>query len=369
MKRPSYWSLVEKSRAACVSAVETYNRASSLYREESFAILMINAWELLLKARVMKENGGKRASIHAMQSKPRKDGKPSKRKTVMLSRSGAPLTIGITRAYKLVAEYPKDRVDDACIQNIEALLEIRDVATHFVARPATLTKRLGEISMASVKNYVLASQKWFGVRYSDLNIAAIPISFHLDQMSAEAVAKRTPGEVVKFLKHLSQMEVAVGAKPSEFAFVVRVEFDLVKKKVDGALTATIVGEGGDITINLDEDRVPEAFPWNYEMLTKRLAGRYTDFKANKQYHDLRKPLEDNKAFCYLRQLNPKNKKSPKTRFYNPNILAQFDKHYTRKSILLIPPVPAPPQAAPNIAVDGGNTSDGEQIDGTGGVFN
>jgi hypothetical protein len=63
MPQPSaYWSLVEKSRAACVAAVETYNRASAPYREENFAIIMINAWELLLKARIIKENGGKVSS-------------------------------------------------------------------------------------------------------------------------------------------------------------------------------------------------------------------------------------------------------------------------------------------------------------------
>ena len=58
MRRPAYWPLVEKSQAACVAAIETYNRAASEYREENFAILMINAWELLLKARVMMEHGG-----------------------------------------------------------------------------------------------------------------------------------------------------------------------------------------------------------------------------------------------------------------------------------------------------------------------
>jgi len=59
--------LVAKSRAACLSAVETYNRASALYREETFAILMINAWELLLKARVMREGGGKASALHELK--------------------------------------------------------------------------------------------------------------------------------------------------------------------------------------------------------------------------------------------------------------------------------------------------------------
>ena len=53
MPTPKYMLLVAKSR----SAVESYDRASSLYREETFAILMINAWELLLKARVILVDG------------------------------------------------------------------------------------------------------------------------------------------------------------------------------------------------------------------------------------------------------------------------------------------------------------------------
>jgi hypothetical protein len=93
VKRPGYWTVVEKSRAACVAAVETYNRASSSYREETFAILMVNAWELLLKARILKENGGRRSAIYAYEQKPRKDGKPGKRKTVRRGRSPAPAVV------------------------------------------------------------------------------------------------------------------------------------------------------------------------------------------------------------------------------------------------------------------------------------
>ena len=89
--------LVAKSRAACISAVETYNRASALYREESFAILMINAWELLLKARVMRENGGKASALHELKARRKKDGNPSQLKEVKRTRSGAPMTIGIDR--------------------------------------------------------------------------------------------------------------------------------------------------------------------------------------------------------------------------------------------------------------------------------
>src|SRR5208283_3351467 len=41
--------LVEKAIDAAISAIEVYNKPRFRYREETFAILMLNAWELLLK--------------------------------------------------------------------------------------------------------------------------------------------------------------------------------------------------------------------------------------------------------------------------------------------------------------------------------
>src|SRR5688572_3933739 len=43
--------LIEKSIAAMIAAIDTYNSPGQLYREETFAILALNAWELLFKAK------------------------------------------------------------------------------------------------------------------------------------------------------------------------------------------------------------------------------------------------------------------------------------------------------------------------------
>lgn len=53
---PRYAALVDKSLQACSAAIEIYNKPDFRYREEAFSILMLNAWELLLKARVLNEN-------------------------------------------------------------------------------------------------------------------------------------------------------------------------------------------------------------------------------------------------------------------------------------------------------------------------
>jgi hypothetical protein len=104
------------------------------------------------------------------------------------------------------------------MENINALIEVRDLATHFVAHSPLRKRTLGELARAAVKKYVVASQKWFGVTYSDLNIASIPLSFHLDQPDLVAAAKSPPAYVVSFLRHLVETEKAIGSAPSDFAW-------------------------------------------------------------------------------------------------------------------------------------------------------
>ena len=53
---PRSLRLVRKGEAALLAAIEVYNKPGFLYREETFSILTLNAWELLLKARLVAEN-------------------------------------------------------------------------------------------------------------------------------------------------------------------------------------------------------------------------------------------------------------------------------------------------------------------------
>jgi len=45
--------MLEKSIDAMIAAIEVYNKPSFAYREESFSLLATNAWELLLKVRIL----------------------------------------------------------------------------------------------------------------------------------------------------------------------------------------------------------------------------------------------------------------------------------------------------------------------------
>jgi len=53
--RGSYRHLLRNSKAAMIAAVEIYNKPRFDYREECFTILLLNAWELILKAFLSKK--------------------------------------------------------------------------------------------------------------------------------------------------------------------------------------------------------------------------------------------------------------------------------------------------------------------------
>lgn len=71
--------VLEKSVAAAVSAIEIYNKPDFKYRSETFSILMTNAWELLLKAKLLKDNKNDLRSIQVRERRRLKDGSYSKR--------------------------------------------------------------------------------------------------------------------------------------------------------------------------------------------------------------------------------------------------------------------------------------------------
>lgn len=51
-------------RAVAVAAIEIYIKPDFLYREEAFAVLAINGWELLLKAKWLADHNNKVSTLY-----------------------------------------------------------------------------------------------------------------------------------------------------------------------------------------------------------------------------------------------------------------------------------------------------------------
>ncbi len=318
--------LLDRAVAATVAAIEIYNKPDFLYREEAFAVLAINGWELLLKAKWLADHNNKVSTLYVMEPRTKKDGTKSKKLQVKETRSGNPFTHSLDFLAKKLVEMKA--FDANAWANIQALLELRDSSVHFYNRSGAFPMRLQEIGTASLKNFVAATKAWFGRDMSEFNFYLMPLSFVALPQRTEAVVLNH--EERKFLAFVESLEPANDDAASPYSVTVNIDIKFTRSKAKDALGVQVTNNPNAPEVRLTEQQIRDRFPWYYDRLTKECRKRYKDFKAAQKYHDVRKQLLKDKRFGEVRFLDPGNPKSAKKPFFNPNILQELDKHFTTK---------------------------------------
>ena len=318
--------LLDRSVAAMLAAIEIYNKPDFSYREETFAILAINGWELLLKAKWLDDHNNQVRSLYVKEPAKKKDGTKSKKLKIKKTRSGNPFTQSLEHlAKQLVLQ---GALDQHAKSNIDALTELRDSSIHFYNNAGAFPIRLQEIGAACMKNFVSAVRDWFERDLSEYNFYLMPLSFVSLPKQQEGLVLNP--EETNFLKYLESLEPSADSSESDYAVTVNIELKFTKSKTRDALGVTITGADGAPEVKLTEEQITEKYPLTYQALTDKCKARYGDFKCSKPYHEVRKKLETDERYAKVRRLDPDNPKSPKKTFYNSNILKEFDKHYTKK---------------------------------------
>jgi hypothetical protein len=326
MRPPTHLRFVEKAAAAMTSAVEVYNKPSFAYREETFAILSINAWELLLKAKILKDAANDLKALRVYEPRKTKSGKPSKKLYLKRNRAGNALSISLP-ACVAALDKSSSKVPSEVKGNLVALIAIRDNSVHYVTASTVLSRQAQELASACVKNFVLLSRKWFAKDLSHALSLVLPLAFVSGAPEAESIVV-SPDEsrLIKFLQQLAHADTDA---ESDFAVAVRMEVKLEKSSLASASKVQISKDADAVKITMSEQDIREKYPWDYAELCSRLKARYSDFKQDKRFHSIRRPLIGNDKFHLPRFLDPGNPKSSKKDFYNTNVLPEFDKHYAK----------------------------------------
>jgi hypothetical protein len=320
--------MLEKSISAMLSAMEIYNKPDFKYREESFSVLCINSWELLLKAKILSLSSNKIASLYSMEYCTLKNGEKSKLPRPKTNRSGNPMSFSLFEAYRIITEEFGSKIERAVIDNITALTEIRDNSIHFINSDILLSLKIQELGSASLQNYANIVKSWYGDILAKYNFYLMPISFFREFDEAPGIMLN-PKEK-KVLEYIGKTEKTYDNEDiSAYNLTLRVDIKFQKVKSDSALPVQHSTDGNATKIIITELDISEKYPWDYEILTTRLARRYKDFKQNQKYHTIRKNLEPEEKFAHKRYLNPGNTTGTPKIFYNPNILKEFDAHYEK----------------------------------------
>ncbi|MCW5935757.1 MAG: DUF3644 domain-containing protein [Fimbriimonadaceae bacterium] len=302
-----------------IAAIDAYNKPDSRYRAESFTILAVNAWELLLKAKWLLDHSNRRSSLYVRTSS--RSNSPYKR-----TRSGNPMTLAIDHLAKKLTE--SGAITEPCRRNLEALIELRDTSVHFYHHSPKFEEHLLEVGMGSLKNFVSAVQDWFDADLSQHNFYLMPLSFVSAPKSVQAITlSREEDGFVRYLRSL----IEPGADPAaRYAVAINVETRFIRSKTVSATPVRSSNDPSAVPVVLTEEQVRERYPWDYRELTDRCSKRYAGFKENQLYHERRKPLEVEPRLVNVRRLDPGNPKSSSKKFYSSAVLEELDKLYTLK---------------------------------------
>ncbi len=230
--RGSYRALRNNSKAAMLAAIEIYNKPQIEYRDECFLILLVNAWELLLKAILSKNK------LSIFYPKRRND--PYR-------------TFSINDTlYKTKEFFPSDIPFEPVALNVEMLITHRNNAIHFYNQHGLGVIVYG-LAQTSIINYRDLMLQIFGINIAnEMTLSLLPLSFgtYPDPIEFLQRAKQDPPKnkaVAQFLRQLSQATKELEEKKldtNRFLTVYKIKFNSVKK-ISSADIAVGIGKLSD----------------------------------------------------------------------------------------------------------------------------
>lgn len=258
--------LLSNSLSAALSSIEIYNKPDFKYREEIFTILNINAWELLLKAKIIKDANGNIEDLYIMRNFSPK-----------LTRNGTPMTIEIGGAMNKV------KLDSLVIANLNSLIEIRDTAVHFY-NDKNLSYLIYTLGVASLKNYQKLIKTWFDKSLLDYNFYILPLAFSYNFKTIKLLElEKEPEAISNLIKSVSSIQSSLD-QTSEFYFVCEVatEIKSAKKLTEETDFTTAIGINSDLetAIVIRNQNLIDRYPLSFSELINKVQKTKSGIKQN-----------------------------------------------------------------------------------------
>lgn len=209
-------NMLDKSEEAFLMAIEIYNKPTIKYRLEGFAFFICNAWELLLKAKMLNE--GK--SIYYPD-------KPNR-------------TISLSNCVSSVFTNDKDPIR----KNLEILIGLRNTTTHYVI------KEMDTIYLPFMQSNVLNySQKLFDYFERDItekiNSSFMTLVVNNEKISDEKILSNYGNNIFdRYMKVKNETQKIISDNSNEkLAIKIDLNVKIVKDKKDAKTTFRITQEG------------------------------------------------------------------------------------------------------------------------------
>lgn len=324
-------ALLGNAKSAIFAAVEVHNKPIFPYRYEVCTLLVVNAWELALKAYIAKNL----ESVRLV----RKDGtaKP-------FSECVSCVSSEIGKSF------------DPVRYNLEILYEYRNKIAHFYRENLDIVV-LGLLK-ASVVFFTQFVEAHFGEKlYEEANLILLPIGFTkpispLDFISNQSSAKHCSDEVKGFLGSIKKSAEALQAQGVEDSIIINYSLTLVNESriknadltaaINNAIPqsnvivvhnmisgATLTNDPSAKEVRLSEETVfCTVFTESYGDVVRTARVRFDDFIQNERFNRIMRELKKNPAIKRTRLLDPRNPEGGRKDFYHRRIYEELARYYT-----------------------------------------
>ena len=300
-------TMARSASAALLAAIEIYNKPTVEYREQTFAMLMANAWEVLLKARIVQQCSGKLASVYRSENG----------RYVRDRDTQEPITIGLREALT------RTSLPAEVAANIHGIMVVRNSATHMGTLAPELAQRVLGFGTASILNFVKLTAHWFAIRVQVPYL--LPIGFLGEATMSTGNYPKPQRELLAVLEQLGRSPVQ--PPESEFAVVMRFDINLNRRLMGGG-NIGITNDPSAPQVRVSDTEALERYPATYDDLIKACAMRYPDLRRNRDFYRTLAGIKRDPRCVYERLLDPYNPKGAKKALYNLEAtLAKLDEVY------------------------------------------
>ena len=278
---------------ALLAAIEVYNKPLVSYREQTLALLLVNAWEILLKARIVQSNGNKLSSIYQREGRNFKRNADGSHRTLGLHQTTARVSIGL-----------------AIRQSLAGLVLVRNQAAHAGELSDELRQTVHAFGTAAIQNFVTCADKWFGLRVRMPYL--LPVGFLTGQGTAQTAGNATQRLLVRRLQEIAATQVA---NDSEFAITLHLDVRL-NPVFSGGASIGVTANPNAPKVRLSGDKLLEKYPASYRDIVNECRRQIPGFKQSRRFNEAMKKVKEKPNCAHERKLNPRSRKGGVKWFYN-----------------------------------------------------
>ncbi|WP_286356931.1 DUF3644 domain-containing protein [Faecalibaculum rodentium] len=233
--------LISKSLESFILGLEIFNKPTIKYRVEGFSFFICNAWELMLKAELIKRG-------------------------ISIYYKGSDRTLALSDTIKKIYTDEKTRIR----LNLEEIIDLRNTSTHFVTEEYEL--KYIPLFQSNVFNFENEMKKRHGIDITDyLPENFLALTGHVKPLSDDEIRIKYPAEIAeKLIRKSAALEgMAEQYNSDTFSMSVKQNLYITKKRNEADFAVSIQnGTGTNVQIVKEMKDPANTHPYNFKEVIK-----------------------------------------------------------------------------------------------------